>query len=117
MPRREVLKYLLDIQTAIDALASFTQNQSYRDYVANRMLRSAVERQFEIVGEALNQLLKIDPGLGASISGHRRIIGFRNRLIHGYSDVNDETVWSIVETMLPILRTEIADLIGTGIAE
>jgi uncharacterized protein with HEPN domain len=67
------------------------------------MRRSAVERQFEIVGEALNQLMKIDPSTGSQIADHRKIIAFRNILIHGYAAVSDELVWAIVETRLPDL--------------
>lgn len=79
--------------------------------MADRMLQSAVERQFEIIGEALNRLLKVDPELGKSITDHRRIVEFRNRLIHGYANVDGETVWAILETMLPKLRNELAEVI------
>ena len=72
------------------------------------MLRAAVERQFEIVGEALVQLAKLDEKLAARISEHRRIIAFRNILIHGYADVDDRLVWDVVETKLPVLRRELA---------
>lgn len=112
MPRREVLKYLFDIRTACDDLTLFTGGKTFQDYAADRMLQSAVERQFEIIGEALSQLLKVDPELGKSITDHRRIVAFRNRLIHGYANVDEETVWAIVEAMLPRLRIELAEVIA-----
>ncbi len=59
------------------------------------MLRAAVEREFEIIGEALAQLSKLDAALVARISDYRRIIAFRNILIHGYADVDDQLVWDL----------------------
>lgn len=65
------------------------------------MLRSAVERQFEIIGEALTRLVTFDGTLAAQLSEHRRIIAFRNILIHGYANVDDRLVWDIVMTSSP----------------
>lgn len=76
------------------------------------MLRSAVERQFEIIGEALNQLLRREPGLSERISDASVIIAFRNRLIHGYASVSDEVVWGVVERYLPVLSSEVRDLLA-----
>lgn len=76
------------------------------------MLRAAVERMLEIAGEALAQLAKMDAALAERISDHRRIIAFRNVLIHGYSGVDDRLVWDIVETKLPVLRAEVESLLG-----
>ncbi|MGH9534401.1 MAG: HepT-like ribonuclease domain-containing protein [Terriglobales bacterium] len=73
------------------------------------MLRSAVERRFEIVGEALRQALGRFPEIEGRISRCQEIIAFRNRLIHGYSAVANEVVWGVVETELPKLRREIED--------
>ena len=71
------------------------------------MLRAAVEREFEIIGEAITQLAKLDEPLAARISDRRRIVAFRNILIHGYADVDPRVVWSVVENDLPVLRLEI----------
>ena len=75
------------------------------------MLRAAVERQFEIIGEALNQMLKREPALAPRLSDHRRIIAFRNRLIHGYADIDDKVVWGVLTMSLPRLRREIVALL------
>lgn len=107
----EVRKYLHDMQRAVDALVAFTAGKRFDDYRGDAMLRAAVERQFEIIGEALGQLAKRDASVAASISEHRRIIAFRNILIHGYADVDDALVWDIVETRLTVLRREIEALL------
>jgi uncharacterized protein with HEPN domain len=88
----EIRKYLYDIQQACELLNDFTASKTFTDYTANAMLRAAVERQFEIIGEALNQMLKREPALALRLSDHRRIIAFRNCLIHGYADIDDEVV-------------------------
>lgn len=74
-------------------------------------IQQAVEREFEIIGEALAQLARLDPEVAASISEHRRIIAFRNLLIHGYADVDDRLVWSVAETKLPLLSQEVETLL------
>ncbi|HVC38073.1 MAG TPA: HepT-like ribonuclease domain-containing protein [Gammaproteobacteria bacterium] len=76
----EVRKYLHDIQRAAAALTEFTEDKKFSDYARENMLRAAVERQFEIIGEALAQLAKRDESLAARITGYRRIIAFRNIL-------------------------------------
>jgi uncharacterized protein with HEPN domain len=111
MPRLEVSKYLFDIQQACDLLLQFTKGKSFADYSADPLLRSAVERQFEIVGEALSQLLRSEPTIASRISDTRRIIAFRNRLIHGYDSLADEIVWGVLETNLPALHHEVRTLL------
>jgi uncharacterized protein with HEPN domain len=75
------------------------------------MIRAAVERQFEIIGKALSQLARLDESIAARITDHRRIIAFRNILVHRYTDVDDRLVWDIVTTKLPLFRTEIDGLV------
>ena len=108
----DVRKYLFDIQQACELLQQFTAGQTFDDYKANAMLRSAVERQFEIVGEALNRALRVAPALTAEISDHQRIIAFRNRLIHGYAAVADDVVWGVLEKNLPTLAAQVRNLLG-----
>ena len=106
--QREINKYLFDISQACDLLVQFTAGKTFADYTANPMLRSAVERQFEIVGEALNHVLQLDPCLVSRISNTRRIISFRNRLIHAYASTADDVVWGVIENHLSVLQREIA---------
>lgn len=108
----EVLKCLFDIVEACKMLEQFTAGKVFEDYQADPMLRSAVERQFEIVGEALNQAIRLDPTLVNRISETGRIIAFRNRLIHTYASVADEVVWGVLETKLSVLRREVEGLLA-----
>jgi len=110
--RLEAKKYLYDIKQAADKIATFTAGRTFAEYVASDLLRAAVERQFEIVGEALSQLAREDVQLASQISGYPRIIAFRNILIHGYADIDDRIVWDIIETKLPSLSREVTILLG-----
>lgn len=74
-------------------------------------MRAGVERQFEIMGEALNQLRRHDAGLAASVRDHLRIIGFRNVLIHGYATVDDSIVWDIAANQLGTLQEDVRALL------
>jgi uncharacterized protein with HEPN domain len=107
----EAKKYLFDIQRAARLLTDFTAGKTFDDYVRDAMLRAAVEREFEIIGEALAQLSKLDAALAGRITDCRRIIAFRNILIHGYADVDNRLVWDIVETKLAVLSREIGSLL------
>ncbi len=82
------------------------------DYENSALLRSAVERQFEIIGEALRLAIRDDPTLAQRVTNFSRIIAFRNRLIHGYASVLSDVVWGVIETDLPTLRAEVAALLG-----
>ncbi|HEV2177152.1 MAG TPA: HepT-like ribonuclease domain-containing protein [Terriglobia bacterium] len=117
MLRLEARKYLFDILQACDLLVQFTSGRSLTDYSADALLRSAVERQFEIIGEALGQALRLDPSLSSHISDTHRIIAFRNRLIHGYDSLADEIVWGVLEANLPVLRREVQFLLQPPVAE
>ena len=108
----EARKYLYDIQQASALIAEFTAGKDFDDYRHDAMLRAAVEREFEIVGEAVARLARLDERLAARIGEYRRIIAFRNILIHGYADVDDQLVWDVVETKLPVLRRDVEALLG-----
>lgn len=110
--RVEAKKLLEDIRQAATFLSSFVAGKSFADYTADVLLRSAVERQFEIIGEAVNRLTKVAPTVGAQIPDARQIVSFRNILIHGYSLVNHEVVWGILETHLPVLRQQVEALLA-----
>ncbi len=71
-----------------------------------------MERQFEIMGQALHQALRLYPDLTQHVNDCRRIVAFRNRLIHGYAFVSKEVVWGVLETNLPTLRREVQALLN-----
>ncbi|HSU81308.1 MAG TPA: HepT-like ribonuclease domain-containing protein [Thermoanaerobaculia bacterium] len=109
----EARKYLFDMRQAAELIARFTAGRTLEDYAADPMLRSAVERQLEILGEALGRLKKSDPEIAGKISDYRRIIAFRNVLIHGYDAILDEVVWGLVETQIPAVRQTLSELLAT----
>ena len=105
-------KLLEDIRVAAEYILRVTSGKRLSDYLADELLRPAVERHFEIIGEALNRLLKRDPAVAGRIKDHAQIIAFRNVLIHAYSSVSDEVVWDVLQTDLPRLRKEVDGLLG-----
>jgi uncharacterized protein with HEPN domain len=109
--RIESKKLLRDVLDASDLLAAFVEGKSFADYEGDPMLRSAVERQFEIIGEALRQLGSKDPAVVEAIPDHRRIVSFRNVLIHGYAQVENKLVWEALSTRLGPLRASIRRLL------
>lgn len=113
----EVKKYLFDIRQACERIGEFTAGKSYSDYQSEAMLRSAVERQFEIVGEALNQMAKLDEAVASRITDHRRIIAFRNILVHAYAQIDDRLVWGVLESNLATLISEVDELLRPDAAD
>jgi uncharacterized protein with HEPN domain len=83
--------------------ARFTAGKSFSEYETDEYLRSAVERQFEIVGEAMSQLRRIDPETATAIPELPRVVAFRNILVHGYANVDNRLVWGVLETDLSSL--------------
>jgi uncharacterized protein with HEPN domain len=104
-----IKKYLLDIKESVDSIDDFIgKNLDFNQYLANKMLRRAVEREFEIIGEAMTRISKIDTNF--PISSKKQIIGMRNRVIHGYDKIDDEIVWGTIIRHLPVLKKEIEEL-------
>lgn len=109
--RRETAKYLYDIQSAALRLQDFTSGKSFADYRNETMLRSAVEREFIVIGEAINQLARFDEASATMITGYERIIAFRNVLVHGYDSVEDRLVWGVLVSDLPTLARQVSALL------
>jgi len=115
MPQRELKLYLWDIRGAGEDILRFTQGKELADYLQDAMLRAAVERKFEIIGEALSQAEHLYPRLRDLVDDPPQIIAFRNRVIHGYSTLDNQLVWSIVQVYLqPLLKQVEALLSETG---
>ena len=110
----EARKYLHDIERAATLIEQFVAGKGPADYAEDAMLRSAVERQFEVIGEAVGQLARADESIVERIGDYQQIIAFRNILIHGYADVDDRLVWSVVETRLQRLIAEVRGLLASG---
>jgi uncharacterized protein with HEPN domain len=108
----EVSKFLFDVVSAADKVARFTSARTLEDYVQDELLRSAVERQLFVAGEAVTQALRLDPTLETAISDVQRIKRFRNLLAHAYFAVKHEVVWEIATNELPTLRSEVKQILG-----
>ncbi len=110
--RHSPAKFLFDAKQATALINEFVAGKSLADYSSGYLLRSGVERQLIIIGEALNKLSRFSPDIVARISDYQNIVAFRNLAVHGYDLLNDETVWGIVKIHLPVLDKEFR-----GIAE
>ena len=109
--QRDAGAFLWDVLQAADAILRFIAGLNAESYAAADVVHSAVERKFEIIGEALAQLSKLDPVLAARVPDLREIIAFRNVLIHSYAVVEHERVWRIAEGSPPVPRTTVAVLL------
>lgn len=107
----EIRAHLHDIREAALAVKSFVAGKTYDEYINDEMLRSAVERKFEIIGEALNRISKECPDCLEKIRDHRDIISFRNILIHGYNSIDDRIVWGIIEEDLDRLLEDVNEFL------
>jgi uncharacterized protein with HEPN domain len=109
--RHDPHKLLWDMMQAAERISSFAASKSFEDFRGDALLRSGIERQFEILGEAMTRLIQTSPTIAQQFSDYRKIVGFRNALIHGYDVVDDEVTWGIVQQKLPRLREEIERLL------
>lgn len=98
---------LTDIRDAARSIAEDTDGHTFDSFRADRRVRPLVERNREIIGDAVRRLGREDPPLAERVTGHRRIIGMRNALIHGYDAINHAAVWLTVQESLPLLRAEV----------
>jgi uncharacterized protein with HEPN domain len=108
----DIKAWLYDILNAIMEIESFFNDSTkeFAKYQNDLRTKRAVERNIEIIGEALSRILKHDETI--LISNSRKIVDTRNRIIHGYDSVSDDVIWGIVIRHLPILQTEIRGLLG-----
>jgi uncharacterized protein with HEPN domain len=107
----KVKKYLFDMLESIKSIDSYLSGKRiFEDYLKNKMLRRAIEREFEIIGEAMTKTNQLDPDI--LLSSKKQIIGMRNRVIHGYDRIDHEIVWGTIIRHLPVLQAEIEDLLG-----
>lgn len=110
----EIKKYLFDIHESIVSIESYLgEKRDFNVYLADKMLRRAVEREFEIIGEAMNRIEKLDSTI--QITSKKQIISMRNRVIHGYDKIDNEIIWGTIVRHLPNLKIEIANLLAEDI--
>ena len=116
MPR-DARAYLADIVESCDAISDAVRGLDLAGYQTDRLIRSSVEREFIIIGEAAAALSRVAPAAFDAITQSRRIVSFRNQLTRAYPNVDDALVWAIVEHDVPVLRTECAVLLERNAAE
>lgn len=106
-----IQKWLYDIKNAIEEIESYFTDfpKDFSLYTTNIILRRAVERDLEIIGEAINRILKQD--VDFPIDNAKRIVGLRNQIIHAYDSISDENIWAILTKYIPTLKKEVMNLI------
>lgn len=107
----EIKTWLYDILQSISEIESFFDDKPriFGNYIKDIKTKRAVERNIEIIGEAVNRILKKDTDF--NIENAQKIIGTRNRIAHGYDNISDDLIWSIVINHLPKLKIEVQNLI------
>ena len=107
----EIQKYLFDIQVSIDSVFDYLgAERNFFDYKQNKLLRRAVERELEIIGEAAGRILKLDSDV--KITNARKIVDLRNWVIHGYDKIDDVIIWSVITRHLPLLKEQVDNLLN-----
>lgn len=109
-----ILKWLYDIKLAIEEIEDFLSDtpNDFKHYSSNLLLKRAIERNLEIIGEAVNRILKQEGDI--VIEHARKIVGLRNQIIHSYDNISDESIWAIIQKHLPLLKQEVNRLIESG---
>jgi uncharacterized protein with HEPN domain len=110
-----ILKWLFDIKITIDEIDGFflEKERDFNEYKKNLMLKRAVERNLEIIGEAVNRIITRDNSFENKISNAKAIIGLRNQVIHAYDNISDENIWSILINHPPKLKLEVDSIINS----
>lgn len=109
--KREIKKYLYDIKISIDSIYDYLgDKKDFIQYQNNKLLRRGIEREIEIIGEAMNKVLELDSTI--RIENARQIVDTRNWVIHGYDRVDDIIIWGIITNHIPKLRKEVEKLLN-----
>ena len=103
----EAKKRLRDIADACAAVGRFAAGKNFSAFQSDEMFRAAVERKLGIIGEAFNQLETADASVTGRFPELRKIVGLRNRVIHGYDNVDEEIIWDVVQNKLPALQKQV----------
>lgn len=106
----EIKKHLIDILKAISEIKVFTKGKEFKDFINERALQLIVERELEIIGEAMNRMLRINPEIDKIIPDINKIIGLRNILAHGYDIIEYEILWDVVENKIIDLEKNIRQI-------
>ncbi len=106
----DINAWLSDIKVAIQEINDFLPEEKvFKNFQSDLKTKRAIERNIEIIGEAVNRIIQVDPEI--SITSTRKIVDTRNRIIHGYDTVSEEIIWAIVIRDLPLLKKEINTLL------
>jgi len=106
----EIIIWLQDINISIEEIWDFMPKKcNFLEFKSDLKSKKAIERNLEIIGEALNRILKVQPNI--KISDSRKIVDTRNRIIHGYDSVSSDVIWLIVNNYLPTLEKEVKNLL------
>ena len=100
-----------DAINACELILQFTENVSEMEYYHDKKTKAAVERKFEIIGEALNRIKKIDMNILKNINNWKEIIGFRNVISHGYDVIEDEIIWDSIQKNIPVLLAQLQEIV------
>ena len=108
----DAVQLVASVAEAATLIVRWADGKTVEDYVADPYMRSAIERQFIVIGEAVNQLHAVEPSIAARVSDFRNLIGFRNVLVHEFFQVNHHRVWKVIEEEAPPLLQEVAALLA-----
>ena len=108
----DIKAWLFDMLSAIMEIESFfiDRPKEFKKYQADIRTKRAIERNIEIIGEAMSRILNRDQTI--EITNSRKIVDVRNRIIHGYDSVSDDVIWGIIIRHLPVLQIEIEKMLG-----
>jgi uncharacterized protein with HEPN domain len=110
--QRDPKMYLADMLKAVVELQKFVNGRSLDEFQTDSLLKSAVQWQLAIIGEALSQLKKFDEAIADRITDAWKIIGFRNQIVRGYHSINDEITWKVIQNHVPVLKRELEELLA-----